>query len=188
MRTSRRAVLVSTAGAIATLSQRAAASLAMELSRAVLEWVRRAAIPLSTPVAGHGFDDMASLKKMVGDARIVALGEATHGTREFSQPFRARSTNGTMQTFTVGPLPAGSLDATLAASGIPLFALDLRTAPKTGPVAEWLRASHPTRNIMGSFSEDRPNWTIFDQVVTERYDGLLFVDKTTAAHANAKSD
>ena len=36
-------------------------------------------------MAGHGFDDLQPLKKIVGDARIVALGEATHGTREFFQ-------------------------------------------------------------------------------------------------------
>jgi erythromycin esterase len=35
--------------------------------------------------AGHGFDDMQPLAKIVGNARIVALGEATHGTREFFQ-------------------------------------------------------------------------------------------------------
>jgi len=429
MKPSRRAVLASAAGAAVALAQRTDTIRPMAPSDAISEWIRRAAIPLSTPVAGHGFDDMASLKKIVGGARIVALGEATHGTREFSQlkhrmleflvtqmgfsifsiegsmpeayrlndfvlkgegdpakllkgpltlwdtqevldtvlwmreynrsgkgrveftgfdmqnpraaieivrdfvaktdaeympalartsemalalnpravdptiavewekvvthleslrpragiewaiqnsrvvlqclqwaanlmepqvsmamrdtsmaanvkwildqstdakivlwahnfhvmtgplypnqpgpgdsmgavlrkmygdklvtfgfafnqgSFRARSMNGTMQTFTVGPLPTGSLDATLAASGIPLFALDLRAAPKTGPVAEWLGVTHPTRNIMEGFSEDRPNLTIFEQVVTERYDGLFFVEKTTAARANAK--
>ncbi|HMD71999.1 MAG TPA: erythromycin esterase family protein [Bryobacteraceae bacterium] len=51
----------------------------------VNEWIRASAIRLSTPVAGHGFDDMQPLRKVVGDARIVSLGEATHGTREFFQ-------------------------------------------------------------------------------------------------------
>ena len=51
----------------------------------VNEWIRGTAIRLTTPVAGHGFDDMQPLKKIVGDARIVSLGEATHGTREFFQ-------------------------------------------------------------------------------------------------------
>jgi erythromycin esterase-like protein len=51
----------------------------------VVEWIRANAIRLETPAAGHGFADMQPLKKVVGDARIVALGEATHGTREFFQ-------------------------------------------------------------------------------------------------------
>ena len=51
----------------------------------VTEWIAGHAIPLSTVEARHGFDDLQPLKKVVGDARIVALGEATHGSREFFQ-------------------------------------------------------------------------------------------------------
>jgi erythromycin esterase len=116
----------------------------------------------------------AALRKMYGD-KLVTFGFA------FNQgSFLAESGRG-MQAFTVEPLPSGSLDATLAASGIPLFALDLRAAPKTGPVAEWLNVKHPTRNIMGGFLKDAPGYTVFEQAVTERYDCLFFVDKTTAA-------
>jgi erythromycin esterase len=42
-------------------------------------------LPFSTVVAGHGFDDLAGLDRLIGDARIVALGEASHGTAEFFQ-------------------------------------------------------------------------------------------------------
>ena len=49
------------------------------------DWIRAHAIPIKTVEAGHGFDDLQPLGKVVGDARIVALGEATHGTREFFQ-------------------------------------------------------------------------------------------------------
>ncbi len=56
-------------------------------NRAELEatkgWVRSHAIPLKTVEAGSGFEDMRPLKKIIGGARVVALGEATHGTREF---------------------------------------------------------------------------------------------------------
>ncbi|MBL8233821.1 MAG: erythromycin esterase family protein [Bryobacterales bacterium] len=48
-------------------------------------WVRRNAIPLRTVEAGNGFEDMQPLRQMIGNARIVSLGEATHGTREFFQ-------------------------------------------------------------------------------------------------------
>ena len=53
--------------------------------QAVIDWVRANAIPLKTVEAGNGFEDMRPLGKTIGDARIVALGEATHGTREFFQ-------------------------------------------------------------------------------------------------------
>jgi erythromycin esterase len=49
------------------------------------KWVAKQAIPLKTVVAGNGFDDMKPIRDLVGPARIVALGEATHGTREFFQ-------------------------------------------------------------------------------------------------------
>jgi erythromycin esterase-like protein len=48
-------------------------------------WVLQHAIKPSSVEAGHGFDDLRGLDSMIGDARIVALGEPTHGTREAFQ-------------------------------------------------------------------------------------------------------
>jgi erythromycin esterase len=50
-----------------------------------VDWIKANAVRLKTPEAGNGFADMQPLKKMIGNARIVSLGEATHGTREFFQ-------------------------------------------------------------------------------------------------------
>jgi erythromycin esterase len=60
-------------------------SLAPADTDAVRAWIREHAIALTTVKAGSGFADLQPLRKIVGDARIVALGEATHGTREFFQ-------------------------------------------------------------------------------------------------------
>ena len=54
-------------------------------ANAARAWLAANAIRLDTVEAGHGFADMQPLKKIVGQARIVSLGEATHGTREFFQ-------------------------------------------------------------------------------------------------------
>jgi erythromycin esterase len=43
------------------------------------------AVPFKTVLAGNGFEDLECLDRMIGDARIVALGEASHGTAEFFQ-------------------------------------------------------------------------------------------------------
>ena len=51
----------------------------------VKKWLAEHAIRLKGVEAGHGFEDMQPLKKVIGEARLVALGEATHGTREFFQ-------------------------------------------------------------------------------------------------------
>jgi hypothetical protein len=67
----------------APLWQASAQPMAEEL--AVEQWIKTNAIRLSTVQAGNGFADMEPLAKIVGNARIVALGEATHGTREFFQ-------------------------------------------------------------------------------------------------------
>lgn len=50
-----------------------------------VDWVRRNAIVFDTVEAGHGFDDLRALKPLIGNARIVALGEPTHGSREVFQ-------------------------------------------------------------------------------------------------------
>jgi hypothetical protein len=43
----------------------------------VKKWLANNAIRLRGVEAGHGFDDMQPLKKLIGQARLVALGEAT---------------------------------------------------------------------------------------------------------------
>ena len=54
-----------------------------EPTTAQLDWIRQNSIPLRTEQAETGFDDLQALKPLIGNARIVGLGEATHGTAEF---------------------------------------------------------------------------------------------------------
>jgi len=48
----------------------------------VVNWIAANAVELKTSEPGNGFDDLVFLKAAIGDARIVSMGEATHGTRE----------------------------------------------------------------------------------------------------------
>lgn len=48
-------------------------------------WLDEHAHALQTVKAGSGFGDLEAFRQMVGDARVVALGESTHGTAEFFQ-------------------------------------------------------------------------------------------------------
>jgi erythromycin esterase len=50
-----------------------------------LAWITQNALPLKGVEAGHGFADLQPFKAIVGDATVVGLGEATHGSREFFQ-------------------------------------------------------------------------------------------------------
>jgi erythromycin esterase len=48
-------------------------------------WLRGNAVAFDRTDPTGSLDDLEPLRQMVGDARIVSLGEATHGTREFFQ-------------------------------------------------------------------------------------------------------
>jgi erythromycin esterase len=55
----------------------------MALSLDAIEWLQERAISVATVQPGSGLADLLPLKAVIGGARIVALGEATHGTHEF---------------------------------------------------------------------------------------------------------
>lgn len=96
--------------------------------------------------------------------------------------FRAIEPNRGLRNFTVASAPAGSLDATLAVSGIPIFALDLRHVPADASVAAWLKEPHGTRSIGAVYSE---SWNYFDDISPQaNFDAILFVNHTTAALPN----
>ncbi len=50
-----------------------------------VSWLKAHAIPFDTAELNKPLTDLNFLKSVIGDARIVALGEATHGTHEFFQ-------------------------------------------------------------------------------------------------------
>ena len=56
-----------------------------EAARPVVAELKQRAVPLDTAEPGGKHGDLAAFGKAVGEARIVALGEATDGTREFFQ-------------------------------------------------------------------------------------------------------
>jgi erythromycin esterase len=77
-----------------------------------LGWIRSHAIPLETSEAGHGFEDLAPLKAVVGDAHIVSLGECTHGTREvFQMKHRLVEYLASQQGFTIFSIEANMPEA-----------------------------------------------------------------------------
>ncbi|MGH2587870.1 MAG: erythromycin esterase family protein, partial [Dehalococcoidia bacterium] len=58
------------------------AAAAADIPPEATAWLKQHAIPFATSKPETGFDDLQPLKRVIGDARIVALGEATHGTHE----------------------------------------------------------------------------------------------------------
>jgi erythromycin esterase len=88
-----------------------------------------------------------------------------------------------LRVFTVKPGSEGSLDATLAAAGLRLAAIDLRKLPKKGPVADWWSHAHETRNVGASY-DGLATATWRPQIVTHLYDALLFIESTTPSQSN----
>jgi erythromycin esterase len=85
---------------------------------------------------------------------------------------------GTLKSFTVPPAPIGTLDATLAASEIPVFALGLRQAPA------WFKEPRASRQIGAFYPEDNPYAFLGNIVAPEAFDAILFIETTTAARKN----
>jgi erythromycin esterase-like protein len=139
----------------------------------IVLWAHNGHVNTSGTYAPMGAD----LRRMFGD-QMVVFGFA------FNQGSFQAVGSGGLKDHTVPPAPEGSLDATLAASGLPLFALDLRQAPKSGPVAEWLKAPHKTRSIGAMYPDGEPFALMPEQVAPENFDAILFVEKTTAARKN----
>jgi len=79
---------------------------------------------------------------------------------------------------TVGAAPEGSISWVLAKVGLPLYIVDLRDAPKAGPVAEWLRTAHPERSVGAVFN---PSWEPLPIAPGQHYDVLAFVEQTRRA-------
>ncbi len=82
-----------------------------------------------------------------------------------------------LESFSVGPPSPDSLDGVLASTGLPLFVLDLRRAD--GAVADWFRSGHETREIGAIFPGESA--MPIRVVPADRYDMLVFVDRTSRA-------
>ena len=123
---------------------------------------------------GFSYETMGAALRRIYGSEMVVFGLA------FNQgSFQAiRQGGGGLTNFAVPPAPPGSFDATLAAARVPLFALDLRTAP------EWLRQPRGSRQIGAVYPEGAPYALIGDIVAPKAYDAVLFVEATTVARKN----
>jgi erythromycin esterase len=94
-----------------------------------------------------------------------------------------------LHEWVVGAAPADFVDAALARTGLPLFALNLKAVPQNGSVAQWMASKPWQRAIGSSFSPGtvnappppiKPYQKSGDP--RDRYDVLVFVESTTATH------
>jgi erythromycin esterase-like protein len=118
-----------------------------------------------------------NLRSMYG-SQMVAFGFAFN-----KGSFQARERNKPLRIFTLGTPRAGTIDAVLASSGIPIFALDLRNPIGAAAIA-WVKQSHETRSVDLFYSDDQAESIYYDRTPREAGDTILFVDSTSAAVPN----
>jgi erythromycin esterase-like protein len=123
-----------------------------------------------------GIEPMGSYLKKAFGSQLVNFGFAFN-----EGSFRAVELGKGLHEFTVGPAPAGTWDQALAATGIPIFALDLRRVPQQGPAASWFEGDHPSRSIGATFSDGTANLFWSNARQQDAFDAVLFVEKTSAA-------
>lgn len=125
-------------------------------------------------------------------ARIPAMGEflrKTYGEAYYAigtdfdrGSFQALGQSGKgmeLQEFTLPPAPEGSLAWYMKAAGESYFA-NLRSAPRRGPVANWLTNPIPMTVVTGAFTNGHKREEVEEPVVLKQFfDGLIFVEKTT---------
>lgn len=105
----------------------------------VLAWIKANAIRLQTVLPGQGFADLRPLEAIVGNARVVGLGEATHGTKEFFQlKHRLLEFLVEKKGFTLFGMEAGMPEASL---------LDDYVLTGKGDPAEVLATLYPVWNV-----------------------------------------
>jgi erythromycin esterase-like protein len=127
-------------------------------------------------VATGGFTTprMGSALRSIFGKEMVVFGFAFN-----KGSFQAIAQNGGgLKNFTVPPARPDTLDGVLAASMLPLFALDLRNAPA------WFNEPHGSRQIGAMYPDGDPYALVADIAAAKAFDVLLFVESTTPARKN----
>ena len=50
-----------------------------------VEWARAAAVPITIPAVDENFDDLGFLSDVIGDQRVVSVGETAHYIHEWNR-------------------------------------------------------------------------------------------------------
>lgn len=133
---------------------------------------------------GGGTKSMGSyLKGFYGDA-YYAIGFTMEEGGLQSRDISSGGASG-LKEFTLPPAPEGAVGWYCNLAGFDQFLVDFRSAPKDGPIADWLKSPHPMVSVGSGFNT---KWTTAQYMAPTKlrddYDGLFFVRKTTRARPN----
>ncbi len=96
--------------------------------------------------------------------------------------FQARNKlpRGALRSFTVGPAPVDSADAVFSRIGLPILALDLRSAAANPVAGPWVRNRVTLRCVGAVHGEDWPD-EFMSVIPSDAFDGMVFFETTTRA-------
>lgn len=84
-----------------------------------------------------------------------------------------------IRAFAVAPAREGTIERAFSRTGLPLFALDLRTLPDSGAVAAWFAERRPTRDIGNRFSAERESDYYTSMILPREFDLVIFTARST---------
>ncbi len=166
----------------------------------VIDWLKKNAIPIKSVEAGNGFADLQPLKRILADARVAGLGEATHGTREFFQfkhrmvEFLVREMN--FSVFAIEANYAGCLKINDYVTGgkvsrveaLQNLGFDVLKTEEVAALVDWLRAYNqtaPPERKVRFYGFDMQYMELFEALpeylLSKEYDGMVFIERTTRA-------
>ncbi len=138
---------------------------------------------------GHISNHLASLDNMGGHLRKqLETGYVNLGFVFSQGSFQAieRNQRSGLNEITLGDPPESHASVAFARTGKPLLVLDLRTLPASGTVHDWFAAPHPVRDTGAVFTTEHDMTAT--QILPERYDAVIFVDRTTRARPLHRSN
>jgi erythromycin esterase len=150
----------------------------------IVVWAHNGHISKYLPAAGSGmtFKNMGSVLKAKYKADYLPIGfifgQGSFQAMDWTKPSRR------LGEASVGPAPEHYASAAFAKAGKPLLALDLRTLPKRGKVADWFAAKHPLREIGAAWQGEAAMMLL--EALPQAFDAVIYIDKTTRARPVAK--
>lgn len=132
-------------------------------------------------VANDGASMGAHLRKALGREMVIFGFAFNEGAFQAIQPGEG------LRSFTVPPAPEYTFDAMIACAKKPVAMIDFRALAAESAPAKWLREPRVTRDIGGTYHDADKEKTLVPRKLADRYDILLFVERTSAARANPEA-
>lgn len=126
----------------------------------------------------------ARLRQLYGD-KYYALGFSfNQGSFQAREAQSTDSLKGMLTSFTVPPALAGSVDWYLTYTRQKTCIVDWRVTPKNNDVMDWLKTPCLMRSVGAIYSAGSDTSYFYPIILSQQFDGLLFIDSTTRARPN----